>query len=125
MFLGHIPFNCTFCPGPAYTGVGAAPITFAGATSGPITAGVPVYANPSPLGSFFGVDPKIRTPYVQNWNLNIQQAITNQVMMQLAYVGSKGTKLFRFRDINQPSQAQITAYDTQSNWRLCGRVYTT
>ena len=33
-------------------------------------------------------------------------------MVQLAYVGSKGTNLFRFRDINQPSQAQITAYDT-------------
>jgi hypothetical protein len=111
MFLGHIPYNCTFCPGPAYVGIGANPITFASAASGPITAGVPVYANPSPLGSFFGIDPNIRTPYVQNWNLNIQQAITNKLMVQVAYVGSKGTRLFRFRDINQPSQAQITAFD--------------
>ncbi len=113
MFLGHIPYNCTFCPGPAYVGVGANPISFATAvvsTSSPITAGLPVYVSPSPLGSFFGVDPNIRTPYVQNWNFNIQQAFTNKIMAQLAYVGSKGTKLFRFRDINQPSQAQITAY---------------
>ena len=22
MFLGHVPYNCTFCPGPAYTGIG-------------------------------------------------------------------------------------------------------
>jgi outer membrane receptor protein involved in Fe transport len=112
MFLGHIPYNCTFCPGPAYTGVGPAPISFASATSGPITAGLPVYVNASPLGSFFGADPNIRTPYVQNWNLNIQQAIGSKAMMQLAYVGSHGTKLFRFRDINQPSQSQITSYDT-------------
>jgi hypothetical protein len=81
---------------------------------------VPIYTSPSPLGSFFGIDPNIRTPYVQNWNLNIQQAITDKVMMQLAYVGSKGTKLFRFRDINQPSQAQITAYDTSPTGGCAG-----
>jgi outer membrane receptor protein involved in Fe transport len=111
IFLGHIPYNCTFCPGPAYTGVGEAPIGFASANPGPITAGVPVYGPPSPLSSFFGVSPNITTPYVQNWNLNIEQQITNKIMLQIGYVGAKGTKLFRFRDINQPSQAQITAYD--------------
>jgi hypothetical protein len=112
MFLGHIPYNCTFCPGPAFTGVGQAPISFFSATSGPITAGSPVFVNGSPLGSFFGVDPNIRTPYVQNWNVNIQQAFGKNTTFELGYVGSKGTRLFRFRDINQPSQGQITAYDT-------------
>ena len=111
IFLGHVPYNCTFCPGPAYTGVGAAPIGFAGLSGNPITAGSPVYGAASPLGSYFGVNPNIRTPYVQNWNLNIQQQITNKIMVQLGYVGSKGTKLFRFVDTNQPSQAQITSYD--------------
>jgi Carboxypeptidase regulatory-like domain/TonB-dependent Receptor Plug Domain len=120
MFLGHIPYNCTFCPGPAYVGIGIAPISFASATSGPIAANSPVYVNPSPLSSFFGVDPNIRTPYVQNWNFNIQQAFTNKIMAQFAYVGSKGTKLFRFRDINQPSQAQITAYDTSPTGGCAG-----
>ncbi len=43
MFLGHIPYNCTFCPGPAYVGIGIAPISFASATSGPIAADSPVY----------------------------------------------------------------------------------
>ena len=112
MFLGHLPYNCTFCPGPAYVGIGADPITFSGLAGGQITNGAPVYGSPSPLSSFFGIDPNIRTPYVQNWNLNIQQAITNKLMLQIAYVGSKGTRLFRFRDINQPSQAQITAFDS-------------
>ncbi len=112
MFLGHLPYNCTFCPGPAFTGVGGAPITFSGATSGPIAAGSPVYVNSSPLDSFFGIDPNIRTPYVQNYNVNLQQAFGNKVTMELGYVGSKGTRLFRFVDANQPSQAQITAYDT-------------
>ncbi len=112
MFLGHVPYNCTFCPGPAYTGVGAAPITFFTASKAAITTGSPVYINRSPLGSFFGVDPNIRTPYVQNWNFNIQQALGTRTSVEVGYVGSKGTRLFRFRDINQPSQAQITAFDT-------------
>ena len=30
IFLGHVPYNCVFCPGPAYTGIGAAAIGFAG-----------------------------------------------------------------------------------------------
>ncbi len=111
IFLGHAPYNCTFCPGPAYTGVGAAPIGFADLSGNAIAPGVPVYGAASPLGSYFGVNPNIRTPYVQNWNLNIQQQITNKIMMELGYVGSKGTKLFRFVDTNQPSQSQITAFD--------------
>ena len=49
-------------------------------------------------------------------------------VLQVGYVGARGTKLFRFRDINQPSQAQITAFDSGpqcvghiselSDWRL-------
>jgi hypothetical protein len=111
IFLAHIPYNCVFCPGPAYTGTGVAAISFSGVSGNPITTGSPVYSSPSPLSDYFGVDPNIRTPYVQNWNLNIEQQITNKMMFQIGYVGAKGTKLFRFRDINQPSQADITAYD--------------
>ncbi len=120
IYLGHIPYNCVFCPGPAYVGVGTAPITFASATGDQINAGVPVFSGSSPLGDYFGVDPNIRTPYVQNWNLNIQQQFGSKTVAQIAYVGSKGTKLFRFRDVNQPSQAAITAADLAA----CGNGFT-
>ena len=53
----------------------------------------------------------MRTPYVQNFNLNLQQQVGSRMVAQIGYVGSKGTKLFQFLDINQPSQAQITAAD--------------
>jgi hypothetical protein len=110
IFLGHIPFNCTFCPGPAFAGVGPAAISFASAT-GTIAANTPVYSSPTPLGDFFSVNPNIRTPYVQNFNLNLQRQIATYAVAQLGYVGSKGNRLFRFRDINQPSQPAITAAD--------------
>ena len=110
IFLGHIPFNCTFCPGPTFAGIGPAAISFAGAT-GTIAANSPVFSGPTPLGDFFSVNPNIRTPYVQNFNLNLQHQIATYAVAQVGYVGSKGTRLFRFRDINQPSQAAITAAD--------------
>jgi hypothetical protein len=62
------------------------------------------------LGDFFGTDRNIRTPYTQNFNLNLQQQL-GKAVVQIGYVGARGTKLFRFRDINQPTQAQITAAD--------------
>ena len=111
IFLGHFPWNCFFCPGPAYSGIGPAAISNLELTGGALDPNTPVYSTPSPLGEFFGSDPHLRTPYVQNFNLNVQQAIGNRAVLQVGYVGTKGTKLFRFRDINQPSQAQITASD--------------
>ena len=107
IFTGHAPYNCAFCPGPAYS---AATIAASG-LSGNLLGTGPVFAGPSPLGDFFGANPHIRTPYVQNFNLNLQQQLTSKMMLQVGYVGSVGTKLFRFRDINQPTQAQITAFD--------------
>ena len=111
IFLGHIPYNCTFCPGPAYAGVGPAAISFASSPGNALSASAPAFSSPSPLGDFFGVDPNIRTPYVQNFNLNIQRQVSNKAVVQVGYVGAKGTKLFRFRDINQPNQAAINAAD--------------
>lgn len=114
MFLGHLPWNCIFCPGPAYPGLGPNALATGSITGLPLASGSPVYAGYGPEGDFFFVDPHMRTPYVQNFNLNIQQQLGSRVMAQLGYVGSKGTKLFRFLDINQPSQAQITAADLAS-----------
>jgi len=42
-----------------------------------------------------------RTPYVQQWNFGIQQQIGKNRVAEIAYVGSKGTKLLTARDINQ------------------------
>jgi hypothetical protein len=46
-------------------------------------------------------DRNIKTPYVTNWNLNVQQQFTNTTALQIAYVGTRGTKLYSLRDINQ------------------------
>jgi hypothetical protein len=50
--------------------------------------------------SILGFDRNIKTPYVTNWNLNVQQQFTNSMALQIAYVGTRGTKLYSVRDIN-------------------------
>ncbi|HZC24976.1 MAG TPA: carboxypeptidase regulatory-like domain-containing protein, partial [Candidatus Binatia bacterium] len=111
MFLGHLPWNCVFCPGPAYPGLGSQALATGSVSGAVLTAGQPVYTGYGAEGDFFGIDPKMRMPYMQNFNLNIQRQLGSKVMFQVGYVGAKGTKLFQFLDINQPSQAQITAAD--------------
>jgi hypothetical protein len=49
-----------------------------------------------------GVDRNLRTPYVSKWNLDLQHAITNNLSIDVAYVGNHGTKLVGITDLNQP-----------------------
>ncbi len=62
----------------------------------------------------FGVNRNIATPYVINWNLNIQQALWRDAAMTIAYVANKGVKLYSIRDINQNVYANDSAGDEQS-----------
>ena len=49
----------------------------------------------------------LRTPYVQHWNLILQQKLGGNRMLEAGYVASKGTKLLTARDINQPAASPV------------------
>jgi hypothetical protein len=51
--------------------------------------------------SVFAVDQHLKTPYVMNWNLNVQQALTPTTLLQVAYVANHGVRLYSVTDINQ------------------------
>jgi hypothetical protein len=112
-FLGHLPYPPFFDPGPAYNPVGPAQIIPASA-NGTIQNGVPIYGTTG-CGmvecDIFAFDRNLKTPYIENYNLNIEQQISQKVSLQVGYVGSQGHRLFRFVDLNQPNQATITACD--------------
>ena len=123
MFMGHLPWNSSFDPGAAYNGyVGPNLISSAGLrqvydpiqgvdVNAPLNPALPVYAAPGPMGDAFGVDTHIRAPYMENYNLNFQQQLAHRMTLQVGYVGSQGHKLFRFRDINQPTLQSIQQFD--------------
>ncbi len=133
MLLGHLPYPTYYAPGPAYNNIGPDPVQMAnanGAAFGP-------NGDPNELGVYipnthiygtpgctvecdtFSFDQHIKTPYIENYNLNIQQQIGRNVALQVGYVGSQGHRLFRFFDLNQPSQAAINAADCPFGLATC------
>ncbi|MCA1652198.1 MAG: TonB-dependent receptor [Acidobacteria bacterium] len=56
-----------------------------------------------------GQDPHQRTPYIQQYNVGVQYELMPDVVLDIAYVGNKGTKLNGFRNLNQ--RAVITNPD--------------
>jgi len=105
-FAGQLPYN-TFNPGPAFN-----TIAF-NYSPNPIVAGQPVFnAADYSASDVFTVAQNLRTPYIQNYNLNLEHEITNGVGVEVGYVGSQGRKLARFLDLNQvnPPGSGIVAY---------------
>lgn len=71
----------------------------------PLTLSNPFPADyPIPIpGSSFTFERNLRTPYMQHWNLQVQQALGRSRIVEIGYAGSKGTGLYAARDINQPA----------------------
>ena len=105
-FVGQLPFN-TFNPGPAYNPIGPSAILFSFSTVPQIEPNVPIYTDFLD-SDVFAVDRNLRTPYVQNYNFNIQRELFRNGVLEVGYVGSNGTKLFRYRDINQPPNPAVS-----------------
>ena len=66
----------------------------------------PYNGNPPPLGTFatpltnLTLTPNLPLPYSQDWDLNIQRSFGSDLLLEVGYVGTKGTKLPRFIEGN-------------------------
>lgn len=60
-----------------------------------------------PISGIF-IDPKLRTPYVQQYNVNVQWEFFKDYLLEVGYVGSKGTKLLQVITLNQPVYNRTT-----------------
>jgi len=49
----------------------------------------------------YSIDPHIRTPYNQQWHLGFQYQLPADTVLEIAYAGSRGLKLFDFYNGNQ------------------------
>jgi hypothetical protein len=55
--------------------------------------GFPTASRSRPASNTYAVDPNIRVPYGQTWNLTLEDQIFRNVVLSVGYVGTKGTKL--------------------------------
>jgi len=66
----------------------------------------PFNGNPPPAGSFatpltnLTLAPNLPLPYSQDWDLNIQRSLGSDLLLEVGYIGTKGTKLPRFIEGN-------------------------
>lgn len=77
--------------------------------------GLPLTVN-NPFPAFFpfalpdsalAIQRDLRTAYMQHWSASVQQQLGRSRVLEVAYVGSKGTKLLSARDINQPAPSVL------------------
>ncbi|MCB1019723.1 MAG: TonB-dependent receptor [Bryobacterales bacterium] len=63
----------------------------------------PTNAGITPLASINAVQPDFRTAYMQQWNGGVEKTLGGGLLLRASYIGSKGTKQLRRRDLNQPA----------------------
>jgi len=64
------------------------PADLVGSTPGPCSTGA--------------IERNLQTPYVETWNLDIQHSFTQNLSLDVAYIGNHGVKLYGTQDLNAP-----------------------
>ena len=86
---------------------------------GKFSDGFPVNAFTLPASiSFRSIAPNFRNPLVHKWNLAIQRELGFNTSLEVAYIGSKGSRLVVLWNPNQAVNAPDPAADTNSRRRF-------
>ncbi|MDE1175002.1 MAG: TonB-dependent receptor [Edaphobacter sp.] len=64
--------------------------------------------------NLFSENPRLRTPYVIQWHGTLQYQAGTSTVLELGYVGSKGTKLYTFSNLNQAAPTADASSPTAS-----------
>ena len=94
---------------------GQDPVVTATASSGQIVANQNIFSNPTASSSIFSIAKNFVPSHNMNYNLQIEQGLSDKVVFQVGYVGSGGRHLLAIRDINQaaPSAASSPIQSTR------------
>ena len=111
--------------GPLQAPLSALPWTQARQLSAPINFTNPWNGqNPFSLNSFpqpttvLTVENGMRPPYAQNWNLSVQRSLTGNLLLDVRYIGNKGTRLPRMIEANPAVYGPGATSDNADQRRL-------
>jgi hypothetical protein len=65
--------------------------------------------SPSSINSGFAI-PSLATPYVQEWNLGVEQALGKSMSVSMGYIGSRGLKFLQRSDLNAGPPTGVDSY---------------
>jgi outer membrane receptor protein involved in Fe transport len=77
------------------------PVVTATQSNGVIVPNVNIFPNPTASSSIFSIEQNFQPSHNLNYNLQIEQGLSDKVVAQIGYVGSGGRHLLSIRDINQ------------------------
>ncbi len=103
-FNRYLPNRMVYQTGGTYVIRDGTPVTRqSDGTNNPVdlATGLPALGNVAETFEFRSVDRNLRTPYIQQWNLGVQYELTQNMMVEARYVGTKGTKLLQAIAFNQ------------------------
>ena len=108
--------------GPLQTPISAPPylrtaqLMFPGSLSNPFVNGNPFASQFAEPMTLLTLSPNLRLPYTQDWNLNVERSFGENWLLEVGYVGTKGTRLPRLIESNPsiPISSQTWA-DQQNN----------
>ena len=83
-------------------------------TASPVVSSCALGQVCSPILPFL-IDQHLRTPYVQSWNFGMQREAYKTLLVEINYVGTKGTRLLRLVDGNSPQPALVSALESFCN----------
>lgn len=127
-FFNNIASNAaTSTPNVVATAVNSVVSTDLPRGLGNLSGSFPAVARPyNPLDGQNTIDKNLRNPYYQRWSFGIQREITPTTILDVSYVGSKGTKLFATEQFNPlvPSSLRVNPANVASipANRLVGRL---
>jgi hypothetical protein len=97
----------------------------AGSTPGrglfdPLTAVATATATPSPFTSVTSVDRNLRNPLIHQWNLNVQRELPARLKAEVAYVGTRGERLWVNEQLNPRVDGGARVYTNRGSLVIRG-----
>jgi hypothetical protein len=83
--------------------------------TGPPLSEVPLTGPGSHTQTVYGINPNLRTPYTANYNVTVTRALTQSLILNVAYVGSNSHQLVETVNINEVNifeNSILQAYNT-------------
>ncbi|MGH9795676.1 MAG: TonB-dependent receptor domain-containing protein, partial [Candidatus Acidiferrales bacterium] len=93
--------NCSAPAGSGSTIAGGFPLSLPSPTVPPSNFTTPPITQASLAPPTGAIDPDLQNPTVHEWTLNVQHDLGKSVILQVGYLGKRGTHLFDAYDLNQ------------------------
>jgi len=114
--------NCASPSGILSTVAGGFPASLPPPTVPPSTFASPAIQRAGAAPPTGAIDPDLQNPTVHEWTLNVQHDLGKDVILQVGYLGKRGTHLFNAYDLNQvklPSSF-LTSFNIARNNLMIG-----